>query len=453
MNLTISIHRFVEKGVDPINWCREVEVASSRRSRRWRKRWVLVLVFLLVTVAAGALAATRLWVRGSDKGPQQLDLLYNALAEFNAKRFDQANAILDRRAAEVAPTPLDWMLRARIGEAQGRLTDALDYLKHIPESDPISSQAWLKAGQIELASGQGQAAEAAFLHTLALNPDQIQPYRELAYLYAIQRRKLECDAQFRALDRRIQMDYVLAFSWCQNSCQIWDPREAGKVLKKLVEVDPSDRWSRLALAVSHRLTNNLDEAEAALRPLGDSDPEARAIRVQIAIDRGEIAVAKDLLQAGPAGHARLDIFRGQLALNARESLKAAAYFRAALGQEPDDRDAIHGLGVALRSVGDPEATKFLQLATRHDQLKQMILNSVSTLESDRKLFYKLGEGCESIDRIRQAHVWYRLAVERDPLDTRAHEALNRLEQALQVPNSNPIVNPERRNPNEISVGL
>jgi tetratricopeptide (TPR) repeat protein len=418
-----------------------------------RKRWVLLIVLLLVTVVVGAVAAPRLWVRASPKNPQHLDLLYAALNEFNAKHYEQASAILDRRTAAVEPTSLDWMLRARIAEAQGRLDEALDYVKHIPESDPISAQAWLKAGQIELARGQARAAEAAYLHALTLNADQIQSYRELAYLYAIQRRKAVCDAQLRALDQRMAMGYVLAFTWCQNSCGIWDPREAGKVLRRFVDVDPSDAPSRLALAVSYRLTNDIETAEATLRLLPETDPDARALRVQLAIDKGEIAEAEKLLQGGPPDHPRLNVLRGQLALNVRQAAKAVACFRAALRHEPDDRDAIHGLGVALQSIGDPEAKAFLELAARHDQLKQIILNSVTTLESDQKLFYKLGEACESIDRTPQARIWYRLAVERDPLDTRAQRALNRLDQTAPPPDAAPHFKPEGGNPNKYSDSL
>lgn len=66
------------------------------------------------------------------------------------------------------PTPLDWMLRARIADSQGRAEEALDFLTHISDSDPISSQAWLKAGQIELARHRAAAAaETAYLHSLA----------------------------------------------------------------------------------------------------------------------------------------------------------------------------------------------------------------------------------------------------------------------------------------------
>ncbi len=137
----------------PIQSGREVGMASGRGNRRSRKRkrWAVLLVVLIVALAVGAVAAPRLWVRNSQKGAQGLDLLYAALNEFNAKSYDRASEILDRRAVDVVPTPLDWMLRARIAEAQGRQAEALDLLTHIPDSDPIGSQAWLKAGQIELA--------------------------------------------------------------------------------------------------------------------------------------------------------------------------------------------------------------------------------------------------------------------------------------------------------------
>ncbi len=112
---------------------------NSGRSAKW-KRWALALVLLLVALVASALAVPRLWVRSSKKAPQHLDLLYTALNEFNATNYEQASAILDRRAAEVAPTSLDWMLRARIAESQNRPEQALDYLKRIPDSDSISAK-------------------------------------------------------------------------------------------------------------------------------------------------------------------------------------------------------------------------------------------------------------------------------------------------------------------------
>ena len=396
------------------------------RPASWRRRTVVFVVVLAAIAASAALFAKR-WVRGTGSSPHGLDLLYSALDEFNAKRYDHAIAILDRRAAEHEPTPLDWMLRARITESQGRLTEALDYLKHIPDSDPIAAQAWVKAGQVELARHHARAAEAAYLHSLALNADQVKPHRELAYIYALQRRKAECDAQFRALSRMIPPDHVLAFAWCQNYCGIWDPNEAGEILKQFVTVDPADRWSRLALATSYQLKQQYDEAESALAPLTDSDPDVRALRAQIAIDQGEIAAAEELVRSGPLDHARLNFLRGSLAL--KDAQKAVTFFRLALRQDPENRDAMNALGMTLKRMGDPEAAKWLDLAARRDKLKRTILDSVTTIDSDLKLFCKLGVLCESLDRREEARVWYQIAIERDPLDVEAQQGLSRLRHA------------------------
>jgi len=46
-------------------------------------------------------------------------------------------------------------------------------------------------------------------------------YRELVYLYALERRKAECDDLFRAFARLVTFDDVLAFAWAQNDCEIW----------------------------------------------------------------------------------------------------------------------------------------------------------------------------------------------------------------------------------------
>src|SRR5262249_22930038 len=158
-------------------------------------------------------------------------------------------------------------------------------------------------GQIELARGHARAAEAAYHHALKLNGQQIQSLRELAYLYAVERRKAECDAQFRTLNRLIPLDYTQAFAWCQNYCWLWDVEGARKVLLQFVAADPTDRWSRLALATSYVLTSHFTEAERILAPLPNSDADARTLRAQMAVERGEIEAAEDLLKNWPADRA------------------------------------------------------------------------------------------------------------------------------------------------------
>jgi tetratricopeptide (TPR) repeat protein len=397
---------------------------TGRRIRR-----VLLLVLLVIALAIGGAAAVGRWPHNPDRDPARLRMLSAAVAEFEAGRYEKALALLDRRAAEVTPSSLDWMLRARVAEAQKRPEEALAHLKHIPDSDPIAAQAWLKAGQIELARNRAHAAEAAYRHALALNPDQIQSHRELAYLYAVQRRKAECDAEFRALNRLMPLDYTLAFAWSQNDCGLWDVPGARKVLIRFLDVDPKDRDSRLALATAYAMTGDLDRSTSVLEPLPNSDPDARALRVQLAVDRGDLDAAETLIRDGPADHPRINLFRGRLALHENDPRRAAAAFEAALHRDPTDRDAIDGLGAALRSLGDPRFKKFLQAAASHDRLKRTIKESITTLHTDRKLFYKLGDICEAMDLREQARVWYRLAIERDPLDSQAQQALARLDPA------------------------
>jgi tetratricopeptide (TPR) repeat protein len=389
-----------------------------------RSRWTILLAGVLLAIG-GALAGWR-WSRGPDKDPTRLSLLRSALSAFDAKEYERATALLDRRAADVAPTPLDWMLRARIAEARGLLAEAIEDLRHIPDSDEIASSAWLKAGQLEVARNRAVAGEAAYRRALALNPNQVQAYRELAYLYALQRRKAECDTEFRALSHHIAMNHLLAFAWCQNYCELWDPKEAIPILGQFVAADPSDRHSRLALANCYLTANDPDLAAETLRQLPDTDPDARALRVRLAIERGETELAQKLVADGPANHVRLDVYRGQLAFPT-DAAKAADYYRAALLQDPDDRDALHGLGTALRKQGDAKASEYLDLAAGRDKLKRTIQNSVSTIQTDPKLFAKLGEICESLKRFDEARVWYQLAIQRDPLDTQSQQAMTRIE--------------------------
>ena len=357
---------------------------------------------------------------------QRLSLLYDAWNEFNAKRYDRATKILDQRAALVRPVPLDWMLRAQIAEAQGGLTQALEDLRRIPDSDSIAARAWLKAGQIEKARQNARSAEAAFRRSIELNPDQTQAYRELIYFYALERRKADCDAQFRTLARLTTFDYVLAFAWVQNDFEVWNPNEALPVLSAIVSNDPADRLSRLALATNYRMLREFAQAEATLEPLSDSDADARVIRVQIAMDRADFDAAVNLARDGPADHARLNSLRGRLAMHAGETHAATAKFRAALDKDRRDRDAIHGLGVALQRIGDPRAHEYLREAALLDRLKREIVRCANVRTIEPEVYAQLGEICESLARPDQARVWYQIAIGVDPLDARAQQALTRL---------------------------
>jgi tetratricopeptide (TPR) repeat protein len=229
------------------------------------------------------------------------------------------------------------------------------------------------------------------------------------------------------LAERTPPEAVIAFAWCQSFCRIWDPSAPRAPLSEAVAFDPADRWSRLALASSFQLTTELDQAEATLEPLPDSDPDARAMRAEIAIGRGNVDQAEALVKEGPPDHVRLNVIRGRLQAGYHKNPRQAAeFFRAAVQKGPEDRDAIHGLGYALERLGDPDGKEFIRIASLHDALSRKIKDSVATINTNMKIFDELGEICEALKRFAEARIWFELAIKRDPTDSQAQTALARL---------------------------
>ena len=295
-------------------------------------------------------------------------------------------------------------------------------IQSIPDSDPIASMPWLKAGQIELARHNARGAEAAAQRSVALGANQIQAYRELAYLYAVQRRREDCDAQFRALAKRTLWIACSPSPGAKITAGSGTPTKRVRFFGRFVEFDLDDRLSRLALATTQRLANLLEVADETLRPLPDSDQDALAVRAEIAIDRGEI----DRLRFSPMGVPIKDdsmwFAVDWLSLD-KEAAGAADYFRAALHQDPADPTR-SGAWAWLRVQGDPRAVEFSEAAQRYEEYSAL-QNSTHTLQTDPKLFTKLGGHCESVHCTDLACVWYDLSVKRDPLDEQAREALSR----------------------------
>ena len=108
--------------------------------------------------------------------------------------------------------------------------------------------------------------------------------------------------------------------------------------------------------------------------------------------------------------------RGELELGGADPRRAADYFRAALRADPEDRDALHGLGMALRTLGDPQARKYLEIADRHDKLRRLIQDSVATIQTDPRLFFKLGRSANRSSGSMRPRPGIQLAIRRDPLD-------------------------------------
>lgn len=400
---------------------RETE-SGIPRGPIWRSSRFVVAGSILLAVVVGVRG---LWHPGSD--PDRIFL--RADAAYKAGRPAEADAMLRRLEQLRPPNTVERLLRAEVAHAVGDEDRALAELAAIPDTDAGAPLARHRAGQIEIGRGRPRSAEAQFLEAIRLFPGGIKPRRELVYIYNIQRRQAELDATLGELLRLDALDFSYVLHWTKTRNTVWNPRGDLPALEKFVAADPGDRWSRLSLAEAMRRLDRLDDARRILAPLPDSDPDARAARVLLAMDRGAFDEAGKLLDHGPADHPGLARLRGQLALMRHDGEAAVRAFRIAADADPTDRLAMHGLGTALSLLGrTDEARPYLESARRHDKLWALVSRAATTEgEKDPAMPRELGLACAAIGREMEARAWLRLAVGRDPGDSEAQQALYRLD--------------------------
>ena len=125
--------------------------------------------------------------------------------------------------------------------------------------------------------------------------------RELVYLFGMQARRSEVDAEFKALSRLTALNHHDLFTWGITHFADWAPDIADD-LESFVKADPGDRHSRLALA---NLLVDVPDAESqverALAPLSADDAEASALRITLKLNRGRIDEATALLDRAASG--------------------------------------------------------------------------------------------------------------------------------------------------------
>jgi tetratricopeptide (TPR) repeat protein len=349
---------------------------------------------------------------------------------FGERRFDQSEVAMKRLAKLREPTPDDHMLRGQLALVRNDNDAALSELASVPDSHEIAPQARLQQGQIELRRDRARAAERFFLEAIRLKPTLAQARKELIFVYGFQLRRADLYEQFRALSEIEPLRFDQVLLWGQLRGVVWNSFESDQQLSRFLAADPTDRASRLGLVDTYRRTNRFEEANDRLAPLSNDDPAARALRVQIALDLGDLDSAETLLAGGPRQHNGLALLRGRMALARGEDNAAAAHFRDALAADPDHRESLLGLALVLRRLGAPDAPVFLDALAQIEKLSAVMQRAaVPGAGKNPELLRDLGSACAEVGRLPEARAWYALAIELDPLDTRAQQALYRLKDA------------------------
>ena len=187
----------------------------------------------------------------------------------------------------------------------------------MPDDLPIAAEAHLIAGQIERRRNRARFAEQAFLHATRLDPAMTQAHRELIRIYGIQLRRPEFNREFQELERLTVLSFDDVYHWTSVHNNLWGPSDVAEELMRFVAADPLDRWSRLALADVFRRMNRETDALLDSSALAPDDPDALAIRVQIALDLDDGNEANRLLALGPPDNPALRVARQEGARTSR----------------------------------------------------------------------------------------------------------------------------------------
>jgi tetratricopeptide (TPR) repeat protein len=347
---------------------------------------------------------------------------------FLAGHRDRARDAL-RTLERLRPTTgLDRMLEAQLATAEGRFDEALATIARIPDDHPIAAQAYLLAGRIERQRRRMRKAEAAFRHALAIKPGLIDAHKELIYILGIQSRRREVDAEFRALARLTTLTHHDLFTWALTHFTNWNP-DIVQDLDGFIRADPEDRFSRLAVV---ELLLERPEVESyiakILDPLPETDPDALALRINLAFNLGRYEEAERLLDHAPTGHPRISRIRGEMALRRHDLDAAIRHFRDALSAEPYDRVSPMQLAQALRLKGDTAAADaYVERVRKLNRVYNLIVRVRSPRrENQVSDLAELGKACEEAGLLDEARGWYARAIAVNPLDTTSQQGLHRL---------------------------
>jgi tetratricopeptide (TPR) repeat protein len=389
--------------------------------RTSRQTWVIAGLAILALTAA--LTAAGVWGNSS---PEQL--AEAARTAVQRKQWPRARSLLNKLLRRRARTTDDLLLYAELELGVGHPDEAIQLLTEINESNSVAARARLVAGQIEKKRDRARGMEAWFLEALRLDPSLAEVRRELIFLYAMQARRRDLNAQFQALAETETLSFDDVFLWTISFVDLWINDTIRPSLERYLAADAEDRPSRLALAAVMLKSGEIHEAESLLVPMPTADVDARVLRIRIALASHRLDRACEILSGGAREHASLALLRAQFAARSNDSAAAEGYYRTALRLDPHNHVAIQGLSLVLKQMGRIEESEKHRLEAEKWRLITSLLQKSKTfnIRDDVTLLAQLGAACEDVGLVAEACAWYRLAIGIDPLQTAVQKSLFRL---------------------------
>jgi tetratricopeptide (TPR) repeat protein len=364
----------------------------------------------------------------SDDGGQQVDATSRILGASRALRngrFEEAER-LALGAAEQHPQA--WLIAGEAATKLGRLEQALEYYRRVPEDGSEASVTALYcSGDIQFHLGNAGRAEQLYRRVLAERPGDILAHEQIGKLLCLFGRRWESLPHLLAQVRSGHFT-TTELLWLGN---VHGPMEAPPDIERYRSQATDDALPFIAMA------------QAALHA-GDFSVARRLAEHVVSLNPGQIeawavlgqALFEDSPDSLPEWDARVPrdaddhpdvwLVRGLWRAELDRDREAARCFWEAVLRAPNHREANYRLGQLLVRLGDDErAQPFLDRADRlgafQDSLIVLHRNPDSAVHLQRA-----AELSESLGRLWEAAAWYRMLLQTQPSAIHAAERLQEL---------------------------
>jgi tetratricopeptide (TPR) repeat protein len=303
------------------------------------------------------------WADGQyEKSVGQLSAALRLVPDDERSRMALADVLTDAGRTADAERALDDTVRAipDSGPAHYRLAQLYQSRSLLPQAvqefetaaalDPLVGldRLYETIGGLHVSQANFDSAVDAYARRVDVNPNNVDAHRKLGEIYFLQGRDDEALAEFGAallIDPR-NSDALAAA--CQVDVRLGRFAEASSTARQALALDPTHNAARYALATSLMRLGQTDEGKEQLEIFQRTQAAAMAATQRQTRLKATLREASERLA------------------NA-EYVAAAALFRKALSDDPDNAGVSRDLGAALMKAGQPgEAIQALETALRSE---------------------------------------------------------------------------------------
>jgi tetratricopeptide (TPR) repeat protein len=284
------------------------------------------------------------------------ELLDHANHAIEQRDFAAARAMLTIVLERQPSDPAALLARGRLAGAETQWSEALAYLRRIPDTAPQSAAARYFEGLVLFEMHLPREAERAWLHTLARAPDSHEALEQLANLYAFQMRVPELRSTLEQLLtlQPLTLKHLVLLATAGES---WGfPPDRIEALRAVLAADPDDIESRIALA---RLYVRIEQCAVAIALLEPIQPQIRhdarvcAALAEARMNQGDWPGARVELDRAPADglpNPWLLFSQGRWLEEAGQLEEASTSFNAVLQIDPMNIDATYHMASVLERL-------------------------------------------------------------------------------------------------------